>query len=294
MPEFSLIYGERVKVLHMTGIPTESRIFADRYLRELRRLEALHAGRISPGTKRWQAALQALYDRTIGLRRSPKKQAAAVGSLAGYLKSVRDDYSYLIISSFCASRAAGICFVSFEGHGHPALGVEEEGVVVASHTLMCNRHGDANMASGDILGCVSRHALARMHQRETTCELDADQVGSALTMVGVLGLVAGRSPQHVDKGLALRLGSTLLVGTLKCATKDSHDTSSAPVSSVFLDIRTALPADEVRDLSLLEQGSETYRSIAKWFDDPTTDPLVLAEQIPFLPPREDYVSKIAK
>ena len=31
-------------------IPTESRIFADRYLRETRRLEKLHAGRLSPGT----------------------------------------------------------------------------------------------------------------------------------------------------------------------------------------------------------------------------------------------------
>ena len=31
-------------------IPTESRIFADRYLRETRRLEKLHAARLVPGT----------------------------------------------------------------------------------------------------------------------------------------------------------------------------------------------------------------------------------------------------
>jgi hypothetical protein len=35
----------------MSTIPTESRIFADRYCREARRLEAFHAGRLSPGAK---------------------------------------------------------------------------------------------------------------------------------------------------------------------------------------------------------------------------------------------------
>lgn len=38
----------------MSTIPTESRIFANRYLREARRLETLHAGRISPGATTWR------------------------------------------------------------------------------------------------------------------------------------------------------------------------------------------------------------------------------------------------
>jgi len=49
----------------MSTIPTESRIFADRYCREIKLLEALHAGKLSPGSKTWREAMPALYKRML-------------------------------------------------------------------------------------------------------------------------------------------------------------------------------------------------------------------------------------
>ena len=70
----------------MSTIPTESRIFADRYCREARRLEAFHAGRLSPGAKTWREAMTALFAR-LGKTRSPVKQATVVNKAAAYLAS---------------------------------------------------------------------------------------------------------------------------------------------------------------------------------------------------------------
>ena len=61
-------------------IPTESRIFADRYLRETRRLEKVHAARLAPGTTDWGDALH-------GLSRAPQQDRqpdqACRGAAAG-------------------------------------------------------------------------------------------------------------------------------------------------------------------------------------------------------------------
>ena len=58
-------------------IPTESRIFADRYLRETRRLEKVHAARLSPGTNNWSDALHGL-SRRLSKIGSPIKRVAAL------------------------------------------------------------------------------------------------------------------------------------------------------------------------------------------------------------------------
>ena len=61
----------------MTALPTESRIFADRYGRNTRRLETLHAGRLSPGATTWDQAVRALHDR-MDRATSPSTKRAAV------------------------------------------------------------------------------------------------------------------------------------------------------------------------------------------------------------------------
>jgi hypothetical protein len=60
----------------MANIPTESRIFANRFLRDVRRLETLHAGKISPGATDWQEAIRDAYVR-MGRAGKPDKQVAA-------------------------------------------------------------------------------------------------------------------------------------------------------------------------------------------------------------------------
>jgi hypothetical protein len=50
---------------HASRIPTESRIFTDRYIREARRLEKLHADRLAPGAATWEQAVELLYKRMV-------------------------------------------------------------------------------------------------------------------------------------------------------------------------------------------------------------------------------------
>jgi hypothetical protein len=82
----------------MSTIPTESRIFADRYCREARRLEALHAGRISPGTRTRREAMTALLARMGKI--SPVKQEAMVDKAIAYLAGVKpEDCTHMTIAS---------------------------------------------------------------------------------------------------------------------------------------------------------------------------------------------------
>ena len=67
----------------MTALPTESRIFADRYGRNTRRLETLHAGRLSPGATTWDQAVRALHDR-MDRATSPTKRAAVLNKAIAF------------------------------------------------------------------------------------------------------------------------------------------------------------------------------------------------------------------
>ena len=63
----------------MSGIPIESRIFADRYLRETRWLEKQHAGLLTPGAENWTEALRDIAPRLSRIG-SPIKRVAALRS----------------------------------------------------------------------------------------------------------------------------------------------------------------------------------------------------------------------
>ena len=68
-------------------IPTESRIFADRYLRETRQLEKVHASRLSPGAGDWGDALRGLNQRLSKIG-SPIKRVAALRGIVEYLNGL--------------------------------------------------------------------------------------------------------------------------------------------------------------------------------------------------------------
>lgn len=72
------------------GIPTESRIFADRYLRETRKLERLHSARLVPGAANWPATLIGLGERLRELG-SPVKRAAALSKFVDHLNTIAAD-----------------------------------------------------------------------------------------------------------------------------------------------------------------------------------------------------------
>jgi hypothetical protein len=266
----------------MTTIPTMSRIFADRYLREARRLEALHAGHISPGTKTWREAMKALLARMGTV--SPVKQAALVNKATAYLTGVKDDdCTHRIIARSSASRSALLSFITFNAGNHPLVGVEEEGINVMQHQIRCDRNGRSHLISDVDLAYVSKHAIGRLHERE--CELTRDNTNVALSIIGALGYLTKANQKHITGAICLRLGGVLVVGSLKHSIQHSED--GRELNGTFYDVRTVLPADEVSNRQLLEQGEIAARVVISWFTNPPDDAMTLADEIPFLPRRED-------
>jgi hypothetical protein len=181
----------------MSTIPTESRIFADRYCREAGRLEAFHAGRLSPGAKTWREAMTALFAR--GKIRSPVKQATVVNKAAAYLASVKsEDCAHMLISQYSASRAATLYFATFNASKHPLVGVEEEGIGIRQHLIRCDRNGRCDLICDVDLAYVSKHAIARLHERE--CDLTRDHATVALSVIGALGYLTKANEKRTVKG----------------------------------------------------------------------------------------------
>jgi hypothetical protein len=103
----------------MANIPTESRIFANRFLRDIRRLEALHAGKISPGATDWRDAMEAVYIR-MGRAGKPDKQVAIIGKVADYLHDVAaEDRIHLTVAKTARKRSAILCMATFSAGLHP-------------------------------------------------------------------------------------------------------------------------------------------------------------------------------
>jgi hypothetical protein len=274
----------------MATIPTESRIFADRYLREMLRREALHADRISPGTKTWRDALPALYAR-MRQSGSPTRQAATLRKAITYLTSVKlGDCAHTTIGHTGASRSAFLTFATFSAGQHPLIGVDEEGINIVQHFVSCERGGSAKLISDLNLAYISKHAIGRLHEREL--DLTNDGATGAFAFIGMLGYLTRDSEKHIAGELCLHFGDTLVVGSLKHAPKEADD--GREFNGTFYDVRTALPADEVSNQDMLEQGRVASHVVAAWFADPPDDDRTLADQIPFLPRRaDDYTLRSA-
>jgi hypothetical protein len=268
---FNPLIGDKPR---MARTPTESRIFADRYFREARRIEALHAGHIAPGTTTWRNALDKLFDRMENAD-GPIKRAAILKPAITYLRGIADaDALHIVFGDHDASkRSAALVFATFSAGRHP-LGLDEEGLRVLQHVVSCTRHG-ATLLADVALAYVSKHAMARLHERDY--RLTAGVAFDVFGFLGILGLLARHSDQHERGGLCLRHGDILAVGSVK-AYPDGR----------FLDIRTVLPADEVRDQALLDQGAIAHAVVTDWLAE--RDPRQakeLAARIPCLPRRED-------
>jgi hypothetical protein len=238
----------------MSSIPTESRIFADRYSREARRLEQLHASRLAPGATTWEQAVEALFQQIVKV--GPVKGAKLVQKAIDYLNGVvSDERSYLMIVGHCTSRTAFLAFATFLVGPHPDQRVKEEGVTIALHILHCSRSRPARV-SGIPVAHFSKHAIARLHQRGQDIT-ENTHAATAFSFAGVLGYLTHRSPKHADGGLCLLFADTLLVGSLHRFA--STDARGHPIDEVFFDIRTALAVDEIGD-RMVNAGARLCRS----------------------------------
>jgi hypothetical protein len=270
----------------MSPIPTLSRIFADRNLRELRRLEALHAGHIAPGARTWREALSALYDR-LGRAGGPKQQTAILRSTIDYLDSIpNEDCCHIMIAACSRSRSATLYFATLSAGQHPFRGASEEGVNIMAHAIHSQRDGTSSGFSDVDIAYVSKHAIGRLHEREHVSD---DNLRGVLGYIGVLGHLTRHSEKHITGQLCLYLGDALVVGSLKHGPQYAENDLGGghAINGTFLDIRTVLPADEVRNQDWIEQGLIAGHVVKSWFTDRPDDDSKLADAIPFLPRRED-------
>jgi hypothetical protein len=277
----------------MAPLPTESRIFADRYRRDLKRREAVLAERIAPGTKTWSDALAALFER-IDRAGSPIKRASLIQRLTEYLNDSIPDGAHFLLDHGGGQRSAGLMFATLSAGEHPLVGVNEEGVNIVQHMVLSRRNGTITASSGADLAFISKHAIGRLHERGHN--LSDMKATCVLACVGILGVLTRSSVKHIDSGLALHYDDTLIVGSLKHALQQMEGGGERRYNGTFFDVRTALPADEVRSREMLEQGAYATRAVASWLDDRGVSKALtqkLADTIPFLPRREDYTSLTA-
>jgi hypothetical protein len=280
----------------MAPVATEHRIFADRAARAGRRQEALHAGRVSPGCTTWGAALEALYRRMNKKVASPIKQAAILHDVIAYLTSVAPEQrAHLLIGSASKSRSAMLCFASFSADTNPLAGADEDGISIRLHRMHCDRHGAGVMIVDEPSAYISKHALARIHERENA--VNQGNFVNVVCLVGALGWLAQTSAKHINGMMCLTLDDSLVVGNLKHATQHCRDGTSHVAA--FIDIRTALSVaeideDDARRQAMIEQGRIAYDVVRAWFDQPAGNDHGMADRIPFLPcDREDYTARAA-
>jgi hypothetical protein len=113
----------------MNSIPKWGPRLARLYSEDVRKLEALHANRLSPGTKTWSEAVEALFQRMTNL--GPAKGAKLVSKAIDYLNNIsRDERAHLMIASWAKSRTAWLMFATFSYGNHPDARVREEGLTI--------------------------------------------------------------------------------------------------------------------------------------------------------------------
>lgn len=272
----------------MSPIPTESRIFADRYMRELRKREALHSNRLAPGTKNWTDAMLTIFDH-VGNIPNPIKRAKRIREIGDYLDKAidtDDGFAHFVLDVGGSNRSAGLVLATLGVGEHPIQGVREDGINILHHFIMSRRGGEVRACADLNLAYISKHALARMHERGLN--MDADALTGVLSCIGVTGIILRHAEQHADGGMCLLFDDTLIVGSLKNALKDLG--GGKGVECALFDVRTALPADEVKDRRMVEQGRLATHAVNAWLAQRTlATPALdkLAASIPVLPRRED-------
>lgn len=275
----------------MAPLPTESRIFADRYMRDLRQREKTFAHRISPGTVNWGDAMFSFYERA-GHAGSPVKRARMIRDLTNYLNESVGEGAHFLLDCGGAKRSAGLMFATLSAGENPFLGVDEEGVNVTQHNIISCRNGDLRVLPDMGIAYISKHAIGRLHERGH--DLSNSKATCVVACVGILGLLTRESVKHVDGGLCMRYDDTLIVGSLKHAVKCVNGKDN--INGTLYDVRTALLADSVVDQQMLDQGVMATHAVAKWLDDRTiarSFNLKLADTIPFIPRRDDYTTQHA-
>ena len=178
---------------------------------DLRKLEAKHAGHLSPGTSTWETSIESLFKRVV--EAGPRKGARLLERAAGYLGSVGfEERAFLVLASGGTSRNAHLVLATFSVGNHPDGAVREEGLNILLHIIHCSR-SKPSCGVGIPVAFVSRHALNRIYERGDDIT-ENSHVSSALAFITVLGFLAHRCERLADSGLYMRFSGLLAAGAL--------------------------------------------------------------------------------
>lgn len=172
-------------------------------------------------------------------------------------------------------------FATFAIGEHPDPMVQEEGVCISMHAIICSR-SRPSWTSGVPVAFVSRHALQRLYERGHNVTF-----GNATSLLA--WIAAGYLTTAPRNTSAAGFSDVMVAGGLHRFMKTQSN--GRPFEESFFDVRTVLPTDEIGAgrAHQLEQGGIVADVIAEWFEN-ADGPSVkeLAEKIPFLPKREDH------
>lgn len=273
-------------------IPKWAPRLARLYSADIRRLEAVHADRISPGAATWEQAIRELFQ-CVG-KAGPRKGSRLLGQVAKYLDSVaHEQRAYIVLGGIGERRNATLVLATFSVGNHPDAALREEGLNVLVHILQCARSGSRCLA-GVPVAFIAGHALKRLFERgyDITENIHAT---SAFSYVAVLGFVVHYCERLADSGMHLRISDLLLAGGMHrfmrtCPNGRQHE------ERIF-DVRTCLLVDELLGparKSQLDQGEIAAAAVLGWFKEgDDVGERALAARIPFLPKRDSYPAQVA-
>jgi hypothetical protein len=273
----------------MNTIPKWGPRLARLYSEDVRKLEAIHAGRLSPGTRTWHEAVVALYHRMSDV--GPVKRTRLLTKAAAYLNALgRDERAHLMLSCGGGSRNSHLSFATFSYGNHPDARVREEGLTLSIHIIYCSRASPC-CSSNIPVTFISKHAISRLYERGHDIS-ENSHATSVFAFLGVLGFLAHRGSKHLGGGLHLRFSTVLAAGGLHRFVKTYPN--GRVVDECVYDVRTVLAVDELSPskAAMLEQGQIAAGAVLEWFkggDD--LDENALAERIPRLPRHDSYSAR---
>ena len=246
----------------MASAPTVSRIFATRYSREAVRLEQLHANHISPGTKTWADAMEAIEGRMRKVG-GPIQRTACLRGMGDYLRATQKGSMHFVLGTYFTKRSSVLSFATINFGSHPLMGVSEDGVCVMQHTLTCRRDGNGHTMANQCLGYISRHAVQRLHERGHS--LTIENATKMFTCVGMLGFIMGYGNKHVEATMCLHIEEMLAIGVVRQAVGIIPNRAQNTLCT-FYEVRTFLPVDEILETrpAMVGQGGIAMDALTEW------------------------------
>jgi hypothetical protein len=256
----------------MAPLITEARVFANQFMREIKRREAVQAGAIFAGATTWMGAMCAAAEQ-VQAAAGPVKQARAIAAIIARLKAARvKDSVFVPMAEPIKSRRANLMLVTLHAGKHPFQSVEDEdGIHVSWHTMRVGRQG-GSFDTGIPSAFACWHTIGRIRERS---DWHFNNVVAALINAGIFSFLNRSKAKHDDNAMAIDINGMVLTGAQRVALHEA----TGSVMPIF-DIRTVLPANEITSRAHLEQGRAAAQVVSQFWNGGDGLLEELIEQVP--------------